>query len=444
MFASFQKRIRPEGQSIDFQCTCGARKPIWNLFFCDTAQEFVCSECSVKEIDTFFSPSLLISTLSTSAFQDYNRCSKECDCPICGSTLQILFADEKYRFRCEFCRWDSAEIGLVTSDAMSLIRGVQKQEFPNREIFLQAVDALQKEHDDAKSSAMDSAVPDAEPVRPLPRRLSAPSAGPVARPSSRGVPKESILRIEERLEEERKKLYKLPPKTDAKRAPATPVDPIGPHTRDHDLTTVRQRLQHPGIQPRRVENLYPRRKELMTKIAHRCPKSRKYVVKPKIGASHVSFDKCLLAVRRVPRATIRAHSTEPPRVGATSRYTVFFKNPARSRVKMRLSPAGAADGAARVAVAATDVEISAFDDVEDIVQSAEGKTRVAQHGVIVYENLPKVGVPLTVTPTAAGPVRFALRIVLVPNPEKGVVSRLTFKEFTYTVHFTLADAQTAE
>jgi len=52
-----------------------------------------------------------------------------------------------------------------------------------------------------------------------------------------------------------------------------------------ELATVQQRLMMLDQQPPTLSNLYPRRKQLMTKLAKRCRTCQRFVIKPELNPS---------------------------------------------------------------------------------------------------------------------------------------------------------------
>lgn len=51
------------------------------------------------------------------------RCSKCVECPSCSHTLSTVAsaATMDYTFLCEFCRWSSADIGLIAKKPAALL-----------------------------------------------------------------------------------------------------------------------------------------------------------------------------------------------------------------------------------------------------------------------------------------------------------------------------------
>ncbi|GAB5366268.1 hypothetical protein AAMO2058_001129600 [Amorphochlora amoebiformis] len=486
MFEKFKKLIRgTPSQSVELECNCGTKQPIWNLFFCYKANELVCEQCSIKEIDTYFSPSLLISTLSNSAFEDFNRCNKECDCPICGSTLRhFVEKDNKNRLICEFCRWDSSEVGLITAEPAQLTEMVRKKEFPHAEEFKAALERLIKENELEEGSLFDS-----EAKIPMPEDEEAGNGTGI------GAMRETLKALDYRTEFNRRALYKLPEKVERKIEPLE--DPLEEDTNSYDLTTIGQRMIYPGIQPKYVDKLYPRRKALMTKIAHRCPTSRKYVVKPKIGASHISFDVCNLAIQVLPKITVDL--PESMAYGSKASVFVLFKNPIPSPVNLKLSkvetkkPQGEEtktgtdpvktgtdpvktgtdpvktvtdpkltdeskthtkrEGAlvgdkkeTEIEIKAPEVEIPPYDEItEDIMQlKPSGGAEKAKNGIVSFGKSGKIGVQVDILPEKGGTdeIFFKLQVTITPKLSKDTPSKITFKEFTFTVHFNLGKIET--
>jgi len=434
MFARFRDRVYQTGKSVEIVCACGIQQPVWNLFFCHHSNQFVCDQCSIKEIDTYFSPSLLISTLSNSAFNDHNRCAKEWDCPVCGSTLRTYGSSNGYhRFICEFCRWDSKEVGLANKDASKLSEEIRAKEFPLKKEFEECVQRLVEENDRERQQS-DNLSATYGSSRSGELKLADEAIGRLAK----------IKLIETSLEAKNESC-RLPEKQERKFKAYQDI-PEG-----QQPTTIQQRLLYPSTQPMLTSKLFPARKPLMTKIAHRCPTSNKYVVKPTIGASHTSFDVCNIAIQVVPTVTMEIKDSTPD---GHIPMILYFKNPMSVGVCLTLDQLldeyeeGKDDENPYQTVVdfkAKKAIIPPKDDIiEDIMQLELGtKYPKTQDGIISFGKLSKVGVPVLIKPVEnmQGYVDFRIAVVLEPQAPKGkAVSKVNFKSFKYTISFNLGPA----
>mmetsp|Transcript_5996 Transcript_5996/g.9945 ORF Transcript_5996/g.9945 Transcript_5996/m.9945 type:complete len:231 (+) Transcript_5996:606-1298(+) len=225
----------------------------------------------------------------------------------------------------------------------------------------------------------------------------------------------------------------------------------------------------------------------MTKVAHRSPLSRKYVVKPKIGASSHKkpFDKCFLAIDVIPRAYIEFpeevgggnHGRSKLTLGKALKTILYLKNPGSIPVEVVLKPRsggrggkcddGKGEGSAelkeekqqnegeqekeegvrknrfgtQVDIPINKVTIPAYDSVvEDLIQSMAPDVKKEQDGLVTFQKLSKLGIPIEILPAVSdsnGNITFSLDVILRPRPKAQSVTRLQFRSFTYVMHFNL-------
>eukprot|EP00899_Mesostigma_viride_P009807 jgi/Mesvir1/18828/Mv11429-RA.1 len=125
-------------------CPCGRLVPLCDIYVCAHCDKIACQLCVVKEIESTFCPNCLeVAREGVSA--ERGRCCRCADCPVCFSTLSIYTRSEAagagqgsqdsspsgqpyVYFRCENCRWQSAEVGLVAPDAAALADELLRRE----------------------------------------------------------------------------------------------------------------------------------------------------------------------------------------------------------------------------------------------------------------------------------------------------------------------------
>jgi len=388
-------RSRPDGPpQLLYICNdkCNRRRRIEDLFFCQECGRFSCDQCSATEIDTFFCPNCLNSVLTSVAFQEQNRCQKCVDCPICFQTLTVVQSGLDFHFLCEFCQWNSKSVGILGVKPPNLLASLKKreEEIITASKFVELSTHFRDLQKDLKKDIQ-------------------PDVGTVPRTKKHENPQEAIAAIEKELENKTMQFYKLP------------LEPAGnelakpPHPSLIDdkfdvflISTLEQRFSNPMTQPQTVDKLLPRRKHLATKNAYRCRSCMKYVVKPKVGAAHVSYDMRSVAVSVVPRITFSEIPIGTLKAGQTIKLVLFFANPVPTDVTVQLGEAklqpnefdGLVPQSTKFTFPTTPFVVSAFDEVEheDFVQDDSKLNADDDPKIVAYRNLSKVGVFCTLTP----------------------------------------------
>jgi len=168
----------------------------------------------------------------------------------------------------------------------------------------------------------------------------------------------------------------------------------------------------------------------------------KYVVKPKVGAAHVSYDMRSVAVSVVPRITFSEIPIGTLKAGQTIKLVLFFANPVPTDVTVQLGEAklqpnefdGLVPQSTKFTFPTTPFVVSAFDEVEheDFVQDDSKLNADDDPKIVAYRNLSKVGVFCTLTPVSPSiDVRFALQVNLQAK------QKINFEQFSFMAEFNL-------
>ncbi|EKM79298.1 hypothetical protein AGABI1DRAFT_120716 [Agaricus bisporus var. burnettii JB137-S8] len=121
--------------------------PLHNLFFCEECDAVRCNRCVSVEVSTYYCPNCLFEVPSASVRAEKNRCARNCfSCPNCRNTLSVVSSDPPetsdtrlptsintsgeppFFLYCNFCRWDSAEIGITFEKPTGLAAQLQRYE----------------------------------------------------------------------------------------------------------------------------------------------------------------------------------------------------------------------------------------------------------------------------------------------------------------------------
>ena len=119
-----------------------------NLYFCEECDAVRCNRCVSVEVSGYYCPNCLFEVPSASVRAEKNRytprpfsyaclshvcrCARNCfSCPICRATLSVVASDPPddgtgshitplnnageapYFLYCNYCRWDSSEVGIT-------------------------------------------------------------------------------------------------------------------------------------------------------------------------------------------------------------------------------------------------------------------------------------------------------------------------------------------
>lgn len=92
-----------------------------------------------------------------------------------------------------------------------------------------------------------------------------------------------------------------------------------------NITTLKQRLNHPSVQPCTVNNLYPLNKNLSIKRSLRCRQCEHNIIKPEYNPVSVKYRIQLFASYHVPE--VRLMKSEPLEAGVSSQILIKVINP---------------------------------------------------------------------------------------------------------------------
>lgn len=438
-YASFLERCHARPLSVTYYCNeeCKRGRPVNELFFCQDCSRLVCDQCCGVEIDTYFCPSCLNSVLSSAAFTDSNRCQKCADCPVCLQTLSTAQSGETFYYWCEFCQWNSKGLNLTGKKVQELYAALKQIDDSSQQPdapFFEIAHRYRELYKEMKKAA--------QPETVVPKRRHDLNT------------EEAIQNLEKALTRKNRLMYRIPPEVFQNEH--VKVAPDSMHERNFDPTSVaslEQRLANPSVTSTATSQLIPRRKHLLTKNAYRCKKCTKYVVKPKVGAAHVAFDKRTLGVSSIPSITISEIPAKTFKVGEPSQIILYFRNPSHVDVSFTLSetvipePLGfdpeldqreASTGS--VFLPNIEVIIPAYDEVadqdENLVEDARKQLlKEDDPKIVAMRKLSKVGVFITVTPrTDKKNIKFAIRVDLSSKV------KLDFEKFSFVAVIDLGPA----
>ncbi|KAG8968472.1 hypothetical protein FRC05_001539 [Tulasnella sp. 425] len=119
------------------------------LYFCEECDLVRCNRCVSVEVSGYYCPNCLFEVPSASVRAEKNRCARNCfQCPHCRNTLSVVPSDPPeeilaqprpptanesigeppFFLYCNFCRWDSQEVGIVFEKPTGLALQLQKLE----------------------------------------------------------------------------------------------------------------------------------------------------------------------------------------------------------------------------------------------------------------------------------------------------------------------------
>ncbi|GAA5944772.1 hypothetical protein JCM3775_006495 [Rhodotorula graminis] len=126
--------------------------PLPELLFCEDCDAIRCNACATCEVACYFCPNCLFEVPSASVRGEKNRCARNCfQCPLCDHTLSVVASDPDpslapntaaasvgeppYLLACNFCRWDSKQVGITFEKPTGLSLQLQKAEEPSADLL---------------------------------------------------------------------------------------------------------------------------------------------------------------------------------------------------------------------------------------------------------------------------------------------------------------------
>lgn len=318
---------------IHFECGCGRKFSLEDLYFCFTCTKIVCKYCMTEEIDSFFCRNCMENMPSTEAKAFRNRCFRCFQCPICFTTLQIISEQVRsgklYHFSCQHCFWDSVSIGIQGGTLDSLLMCNQTYLLENnqhKQIFQGLLDKYKAASRTRRKTVARRVIREPWSLEDLERNLAnKEEIKPAGFNYSDSESLETFLK--------------------------TSFEYDG-------VSTLLQRHSNLGTQSELTKDLRAQPLDLLTKRSKRCKHCSKYVVKPEtLPTGTSSFKMENLLVYFLPRIWIRrSNDTE-----------VLLKiiNPTSSESKVSIGFDSFSTGL---------IHIDSYDQVMDLITS-EGQTQ---------------------------------------------------------------------
>jgi len=337
-FDAYMKQLRYiKDASCRYTCSCKRLCPVEELFFCmqKSCKAFLCKGCTQQVIDTYYCPSCLNSFFSSTAFQNKNRCQQCRKCPTCFCTLgHVTLPNGQFFFRCEYCKWRSDEIGLKGGSIKALFGQIRERDTEHEgekkfhELIKVYGDIFKKArafdrrsfHYDPDMVDDDSDMKEEEPAEPeVERDYDAASAA---------------NKCDVALEDKRKGLWRLPEES---KDLSFPEHKEGDDFSLANVTSLEQRYADLAVLPGPTKDMWPHGESLQTKVGHKCPRCTRFVLKPKAGATKVTYDISLLAMLLFPRMTINV-GFEALSAGKKTQVVIALKNPCQAAVLVSFAP----------------------------------------------------------------------------------------------------------
>ncbi|GAA5901481.1 hypothetical protein JCM6882_006291 [Rhodosporidiobolus microsporus] len=145
--AAFSQTRPPSAALAPFQ-----HHALSDLLFCEDCDAIRCDACASCEIACYFCPNCLFEVPSASVRGEKNRCARNCfQCPQCDHTCSVVASDPDpslplntaaasvgdppYLLACNFCGWDSKQVGITFEKPTGLALQLQKAEEPTAELL---------------------------------------------------------------------------------------------------------------------------------------------------------------------------------------------------------------------------------------------------------------------------------------------------------------------
>lgn len=393
-----------------------------NLYFCEECDAVRCNRCVSVEVSGYYCPNCLFEVPSASVRAEKNRCARNCfSCPICRATLSVVASDPPddgtgspitplnnvgeapYFLYCNYCRWDSSEVGITFEKPTGLAAQLQKHEDSAPESL--EFERL-KEHFDPflRTSSLSSSLhlPTLTPHLHTSSATAAASAA-LARDIP-GVGKYSPL-VRSRSGRDRTANKDEMPEYKSRvevglfsqlggGGDDMDVELLRHSTTAEEIAKLEQRWGSSWATSLRTSELRPLRIPLHSKVSKRCPACRHILIKPEQKAQSVRFKIKLAAANYLPALTVAFPQTQAAKRVAgkaqgsgadsknlgvmiagvtTNAFQLALTNPLYDPIQVRLSPQRVTDGRGfQVSLPLTPFSIGAFaeaweyDDDEDM------------------------------------------------------------------------------
>lgn len=346
-----------DSDAVEYLCDCGRPNRINKLFFCRHCLRLRCGRCACTQVDSFFCSSCLENIPSAEAKFAGNRCTKCYDCPCCQHTLTsraakphatvpVLTADgaadestttattttkespaaaaaaskrKVYYLMCLACSWTSRDVGIpdrpVATGQWPDLEYAHATRFASllencRNVVLhdkqEAQDwARRKANSQQKyasltvSARIGGSIPFCvksilfiETLRPRNPQDRTGLTVAMARRTLGWTDKAAPKRINQPAA--------IKPSVASAEVPALCADLLTRPLQLAAVTTLRQRLHLPAVQPHTVDGLHPAHKCLSIKWSVRCGQCEHYVIKPEFNPTSIKYRIHSLASGHVP------------------------------------------------------------------------------------------------------------------------------------------------
>ncbi|KAH7106767.1 dynactin p62 [Auriculariales sp. MPI-PUGE-AT-0066] len=348
------------------------------LYFCVECDAIRCNRCVAVEVSGYYCPNCLFEVPSASVRAEKNRCARNCfQCPNCHNTLQTVASDPPegsisaaasaaigvtgeppYFLFCNFCRWDSTEVGVTFEKATGLAAQLQKTEETAPDVV--EFERL-KEHFEPFLRAPHNGAIAHSHSNPIISAASSALARDISLP---GLTKYSGLlagrrghssRSSEKTSKDREELAEFRARVEAgssAKAVDGERDWIARLERVEDVARVEQRWTSSWMGTSRARDLRPLRVPLHSKKSKRCPMCRHIIIKPeqksqsvryKIKLTATSFLPAIAVTVPPPTATAAAAAAADPtatiqfNAGRTYQFRLAFTNPMYESITVTLA-----------------------------------------------------------------------------------------------------------
>ncbi|KAG8935748.1 hypothetical protein FRC02_006557 [Tulasnella sp. 418] len=344
--------------SVNLPSSSYAFHPLHALFFCEECDLVRCNRCVAVEVSGYYCPNCLFEVPSASVRAEKNRCARNCfQCPHCHNTLSVVPSDPAsaesdttgspvvgeapYFLYCNFCRWDSAEVGITFDKPTGLALQLQKLEdsFPD----LMEFERLKEHFEPIIRSSSTNVATSHHAYTPHHNPITAAASSALARDipglrrstiGNRGVAGQAKSSGKKGADEATDPLYRSRIEVAAGMGLTSEneVEWLKMLDNPEPVADLEQRWVGSWFQSMKASNLKPLRMPLHSKKSKRCSTCRHILIKPEQKAQSVRYKIKLMAANYLP--SITATVTLP-----TSTSTINTPSTATSRSKAKPPPA---------------------------------------------------------------------------------------------------------
>ncbi|KAJ8246567.1 hypothetical protein GJAV_G00252880 [Gymnothorax javanicus] len=388
------------------------RAPLSQLYFCRYCSELRSLECVSHEVDSHYCPSCLENMPSAEAKIKKNRCANCFDCPCCMHTLSTRATNipaplpddpaktamkKAYYLACGFCRWTSRDVGMADKSVAS--GGWQEPESPHTQRISKLIEYYQQLAQREKLDRDRKKLARRRPYMPLAYTEKFGLGSRTQRPRP-GVSIASLAGLSLKEGEEQREV-KLEPAQALEEVEPLPEDCYTRAVNLTEVTTLRQRLLLPDLQPPGVLQLHPKHKQLLMKRSLRCRKCEHNLSKPEFNPTSIKFKIQLVAVNYVPE--VRIMSIPNLRFNKESQVLLTLTNPVESITHVTLqgcepNEPDHTNATAEVALPSKELVLAGKDAAAEYDELAEPHDFQDDPDVVAFRKSNKLGFFIRVVP----------------------------------------------